>query len=79
MTTFSPGPTPNTVKDADGKVMTVPDGWVLLPPGDAPDLHLVDVNLLSIQGFLGPAGSFAHSKGAVPCHQLPYKSRHQRS
>lgn len=34
-TTFSPGPTPNTVKSADGKVLTVPDGWVLLPPGDA--------------------------------------------
>jgi hypothetical protein len=34
-TTFTPGPTPNTVKSADGKVLTVPDGWVLLPPGDA--------------------------------------------
>jgi hypothetical protein len=33
--TFTPGPTPNTVRTADGKVMTVPDGWVLLPPGDA--------------------------------------------
>jgi len=33
--TFSPGPTPNTVRTADGKVLTVPDGWVLLPPGDA--------------------------------------------
>jgi len=35
MTTFSPGPTPNTVRTADGKVLAVPDGWVLLPPGDA--------------------------------------------
>lgn len=34
-TTFSPGPTPNTVRSADGKVLTVPDGWVLVPPGDA--------------------------------------------
>lgn len=34
-TTFTPGPTPNSVKTADGKVLTVPDGWVLLPPGDA--------------------------------------------
>lgn len=34
-TTFTPGPTPNTVKSADGKVLTVPDDWVLLPPGDA--------------------------------------------
>ncbi len=32
---FSPGPTSNTVKSADGKVLTVPEGWVLLPPGDA--------------------------------------------
>lgn len=35
MTMFSPGPTPNTVRAADGKVLTVPNGWVLLPPGDA--------------------------------------------
>lgn len=34
-TTFNPGPTPNTVRAADGKVLTVPTGWVLLPPGDA--------------------------------------------
>jgi len=34
-TTFSPGPTPNTVRTADGKVLTVPESWVLLPPGDA--------------------------------------------
>lgn len=33
--TFTPGPTPNTVRTADGKVLTVPEGWVLLPPGDA--------------------------------------------
>lgn len=32
--TFTPGPTPNTVRAADGKVLTVPDGWVLVPPGD---------------------------------------------
>jgi len=34
-TNFAPGPTPNSVKAADGKVLTVPAGWVLLPPGDA--------------------------------------------
>ena len=34
-TTFTPGPTANTVRSPDGKVLTVPDGWVLLPPGDA--------------------------------------------
>jgi hypothetical protein len=33
--TFTPGPTPNTVQSADGKVLTVPEGWFLLPPGDA--------------------------------------------
>ena len=32
---FTPGPTPNTVRAADGRVLTAPDGWVLLPPGDA--------------------------------------------
>jgi hypothetical protein len=32
---FTPGPTPNTVRAADGSVLTVPAGWVLLPPGDA--------------------------------------------
>ena len=33
--TFTPGPTPNTVRSADGRVLTAPEGWVLLPPGDA--------------------------------------------
>ena len=33
--TFTPGPIPNTVRTADGKVVAVPEGWVLLPPGDA--------------------------------------------
>jgi len=33
--TFAPGPTPNTVRAADGSVHPVPDGWALLPPGDA--------------------------------------------
>ena len=28
--TFTPGPTPNTVRAADGKVLTVPDDWVPL-------------------------------------------------
>ena len=32
---FTPGPTPNTVRAADGRILTAPDGWVLLPPGDA--------------------------------------------
>src|SRR5436190_20245436 len=33
--TFSPGPSPNTVRALDGTVRTVPDGWVLVLPGDA--------------------------------------------
>jgi hypothetical protein len=33
--TFTPGPTPITVRAADGRVLTAPEGWVLLPPGDA--------------------------------------------
>jgi hypothetical protein len=33
--TFTPGPMPNTIKTPDGKIVTVPDGWTLLPPGDA--------------------------------------------
>ena len=33
--TFAPGPTPNTVRAADGKILTAPNGWVLFPPGDA--------------------------------------------
>src|SRR5438067_13576485 len=33
--TFKPGSTANTVLAADGTVKTAPDGWVLLPPGDA--------------------------------------------
>lgn len=33
--TVTAGPTPNTVRSADGKILTAPDGWILLPPGDA--------------------------------------------
>ncbi|HEX4488091.1 MAG TPA: DUF2293 domain-containing protein [Terriglobales bacterium] len=32
---YSPGPTPETVRAADGKVLIAPDDWALLPPGDA--------------------------------------------
>jgi hypothetical protein len=32
---FTSGPTSNTVRAADGRVQNVPDGWILLPPGDA--------------------------------------------
>ena len=32
--TFSPGPTPDTVRAANGNVLALPAGWVLLPPGD---------------------------------------------
>ncbi len=33
--TFTPGPAPNTVRSADGKILTAAVGWILLPPGDA--------------------------------------------
>src|SRR3954453_17952074 len=33
--TFTPGPTPNTVRADNGKILTAPEGWALLPPGDA--------------------------------------------
>jgi hypothetical protein len=33
--TFAPGPSPGTVRSADGRVLSAPAGWVLLPPGDA--------------------------------------------
>ncbi|HQX53249.1 MAG TPA: DUF2293 domain-containing protein [Planctomycetaceae bacterium] len=32
---FTPGPTTNTVRGANGQVLTVPKDWSLLPPGDA--------------------------------------------
>lgn len=32
---FAPGPTANTVQAADGTILTAPEGWTLLPPGDA--------------------------------------------
>jgi hypothetical protein len=35
MSTVTPGPTPNTVEGANGEILSVPTGWVLLPPGDA--------------------------------------------
>ncbi|MFN7873988.1 MAG: DUF2293 domain-containing protein [Pirellula sp.] len=31
----SPGDRPGTCKDQRGKVLTIPQGWALLPPGDA--------------------------------------------
>jgi hypothetical protein len=34
-TTFGPGPTSNAVRAADGTVLIAPEGWILLPPGDA--------------------------------------------
>lgn len=33
--TFQPGPSEDTVRTADGEVLPVPEGWTLLPPGDA--------------------------------------------
>ena len=33
--TFTPGPTPSTVRTGNGDVLPAPAGWILLPPGDA--------------------------------------------
>lgn len=33
--TLTPGPALNPVRAADGTVLTIPEGWALLPPGDA--------------------------------------------
>jgi len=33
--TYQPGPTPNSVRTAAGQILSVPEGWILLPPGDA--------------------------------------------
>jgi hypothetical protein len=33
--TYSPGPTPGSVRAPDGKVLSPPQDWELLPPGDA--------------------------------------------
>ena len=33
--TVTPGPSPNTVHAADGKILIPPEGWIVLPPGDA--------------------------------------------
>ena len=33
--TFAPGPMPNSVRAADGAILTAPADWILLPPGDA--------------------------------------------
>ena len=32
---FTPGPTANSVRASDGNILTVPDDWSMLPPGDA--------------------------------------------
>jgi hypothetical protein len=32
---LSPGPSPNTVRAADDRILPAPDAWALLPPGDA--------------------------------------------
>jgi hypothetical protein len=33
--TYAPGPAAGTVRAPDGRILTVPAGWSLLPPGDA--------------------------------------------
>jgi len=33
--TLAPDPTPRTVRAADGQILTAPEDWVLVAPGDA--------------------------------------------
>ena len=33
--TYAPGPAPNTVRSTESLVRTIPEGWAVLPPGDA--------------------------------------------
>src|SRR3954454_9529710 len=33
--THTPGASAHSVRAADGRILTAPEGWVLLPPGDA--------------------------------------------
>jgi hypothetical protein len=35
ITDATPGPRPGTVRSAEGEILTVPEGWSHLPPGDA--------------------------------------------
>lgn len=32
--TYAPGPTPSTVRSPAGGIIAIPDGWILVPPGD---------------------------------------------
>lgn len=54
---YRPGPRdrPRTVRDADGDVHEVPDGWELLPPGDAGVTRKVKA--------LGPAWTVKEKRG----------------
>ncbi|MFN7145578.1 MAG: DUF2293 domain-containing protein, partial [Myxococcota bacterium] len=50
-----PGPSPRSVRDDDGTVLTVPAGWELLPPGDAAVTRAVKA--------LGPTWAVAEKRG----------------
>lgn len=75
--TVSPGPTPGTVRAADGRTLTIPEGWARLPPGDAgltrrvkalgPSWMVVEVKGRKkfSQGLWAPAAHIEQAKGEV--------------
>lgn len=53
--TVSPGPSPGTVRTADGRILSFPAGWSCLPPGDAGLTRRVKA--------LGPSWGVVEKKG----------------
>jgi hypothetical protein len=62
---FLPGPSPNTVRSADGKVLNVPKDWTLILPGDAALTRRVKRGgrTLDNSGEKGPEDFFTRSLG----------------
>lgn len=75
--TYSPGPTPDTVRAADGQILTPPEGWAVLPPGDAALTRRVKAagehwvvqekvgRKVFSRGVWAPAATIARARGEV--------------
>jgi hypothetical protein len=71
--TFTPGPTLNTLRTADGKILNVPVDWMLLPLGDAALTRRVKAvgDHWVVQGKQAERfspGAFGHSKECIGVH-----------
>lgn len=55
---FTPGPTPNIVRAADGRVLILPEGWFLLPSGVA--ALTCRVKLVGDHRSVAGTGRFSH-------------------